>query len=53
MQVKDTVALQMSYFLKIKILLSLDSCQFVEYLLKIKIYIFKFLKTKKGDIFIK
>ena len=29
--VKDTVALQMSYFLKIKIFISLDSCQFVEY----------------------
>ena len=29
---KDMVALQMSYFLKIKIFISLDSCQFVEYL---------------------
>ena len=46
---KDTVALQMLYFLKIKIFISLDSCQFVEYLFKIKIYIFQFLKTKKGD----
>ena len=46
---KDTIALQMSYFLKIKIFISLDSCQFVEYLFKIKIYIFQFLKTKKGD----
>ena len=46
---KDTVALQMLYFLKIKILISLDSCQFVEYLFKIKKYIFQFLKTKKGD----
>ena len=27
--IKDTVALQMSYFLKIKIFISLDSCQFV------------------------
>ena len=27
----------------------MDSCQFVEYLFKIKIYIFQFLKTKKGD----
>ena len=45
----DTIALQMSYFLKIKIFISLDSCQFVEYLFKIKIYIFQFLKTKKGD----
>ena len=44
---EDTVTLQMLYFLKIKI--SLDSCQFVEYLFKIKIYIFQFLKTKKGD----
>ena len=43
------VALQMWYFHKIKIFISLDSCQFVEYLLKIKIYIFQFLKTKKGD----
>ena len=43
------VALQMLYFLKIKIFISLDSCQFVEYLFKIKIYIFQFLKTKKGD----
>ena len=47
--VKDTVALQMLYFLKIKIFISLDSCQFVEYLFKIKICIFEFLKTKKGD----
>ena len=47
--VKDTVALQVLYFLKIKIFISLDSCQFVEYLFKIKIYIFQFLKTKKGD----
>ena len=47
--VKDTVALQMLYFLKIKIFISLDSCQFVEYLFKIKIVIFQFLKTKKGD----
>ena len=47
--VKDTVALLMLYFLKIKIFISLDSCQFVEYLFKIKIYIFQFLKTKKGD----
>ena len=46
---KDTVALQMLYFLKIKIFISLDSCQFVEYLFKIKIYIFQFLNTKKGD----
>ena len=46
---KDTVALQMLYFLKIKIFISLDSCQFVEYLFKIKICIFQFLKTKKGD----
>ena len=45
----DTVALQMLYFHKIKIFISLDSCQFVEYLFKIKIYIFQFLKTKKGD----
>ena len=43
------VALQMLYFLKIKIFISLDSCQFVEYLFKIKIYIFQFLNTKKGD----
>ena len=48
-QLKDTVALQMLYFLKIKIFISLDSCQFVEYLFKIKIYIFQFLNTKKGD----
>ena len=48
-KLKDTVALQMLYFLKIKIFISLDSCQFVEYLFKIKIYIFQFLKTKKGD----
>ena len=47
--VKDTVALQMLYFLKIKIFISLDSCQFVEYLFRIKIHIFQFLKTKKGD----
>ena len=47
--IKDTVALQMLYFLKIKIFISLDSCQFVEYLFKIKIYIFQFLNTKKGD----
>ena len=46
---KDTVSLQMLYFLKIKIFISLDSCKFVEYLFKIKIYIFQFLKTKKGD----
>ena len=46
---KDTVALQMLYFLKIKIFILLDSCQFVEYLFKIKTYIFQFLKTKKGD----
>ena len=46
---KDTVALQMLYFLKIKIFISLDSCQFVEYLFKIKIYIYQFLNTKKGD----
>ena len=39
----------MLYFLKIKIFISLDSCQFVEYLFKIKICIFQFLKTKKGD----
>ena len=39
----------MLYFLKIKIFISLDSCQFVEYLFKIKIYIFQFLNTKKGD----
>ena len=38
----------MLYFLKIKIFISLDSCQ-LEYLFKIKIYIFQFLKTKKGD----
>ena len=44
-----TVALQMLYFLKIKIFISLDSCQFVEYLFKIKKYIFQFLNTKKGD----
>ena len=31
---KDMVALQMLYFLKIKIFISLDSCQFVEYLFK-------------------
>ena len=31
---KDTVALQMLYFLKIKIFIPLDSCQFVEYLFK-------------------
>ena len=37
----------MLYFLKIFI--SLDSCHFVEYLFKIKIYIFQFLNTKKGD----
>ena len=38
------------HFLKIKIFISLDiGCQFVEYLFKIKIYIFQFLKTKKGD----
>ena len=37
---KDTIALQMLYFLKIKIFISLDSCQFVEYLFKIKIYNF-------------
>ena len=46
---KDTVALQMLYFLKIKIFISLDSCQFVEYLFKIKIYIYQFLNTKQGD----
>ena len=34
---------------QIKIFISLDSCQFVEYLFKIKIYIFQFLNTKKGD----
>ena len=40
----------MLYFLKIKIFISLDSsCQFVEYLFKIKKYIFQLLKTKKGD----
>ena len=39
---KDTVALQMLYFLKIKIFISLDSCQFVEYLFKIKIKNFQF-----------
>ena len=44
----DTVALQMLYFLKIKIFISLDSCEFVEYLFKIKKYIFQFLKNKKG-----
>ena len=38
----------MLYFLKIKIFISFDSCQ-LEYLFKIKIYIFQFLKTKKGD----
>ena len=38
----------MLYFLKIKIFISLDSCQ-LEYLFKIKLYIFQFLKTKKGD----
>ena len=43
------VALQMLYFLKIKIFISLDICQFVEYLFNIKIYIFQILKTKKGD----
>ena len=47
--VKDTVALQMLYFLKIKIFILLDSCKFVEYLFKIKLYIFQFLNTKKGD----
>ena len=47
--IKDTVALQTLYFLKINIFISLHSCQFVEYLFKIKIYIFQFLKTKKGD----
>ena len=47
--VKDTIALQMLYFLKIKIFIPLDSCQFVEYLFKIKIYIYQFLNTKKGD----
>ena len=47
--IKDTVALQMLHFLKIKIFISLDSCQFVEYLFKIKIYIFQVLNTKKGD----
>ena len=39
----------MLYFFKIKIFISLDSCQFVEYLFKIKKYIFQFLNTKKGD----
>ena len=39
----------MLYFLKIKIFISLDSCKFVEHLFKIKIYIFQFLNTKKGD----
>ena len=47
--IKDTVALQMLYFLKIQMFISLDSCQLVEYLFKIKIYIFQFLNTKKGD----
>ena len=38
----------MSYFHKIKIFISLGSCQCVEYLFKIEIYILKFLKTKNG-----
>ena len=33
---KDTVALQMSYFRKINIFISLDDCQFVEYLSRIQ-----------------
>ena len=40
---KDMVALKMSFFLKVKIFISLGSCQFVEYLFKIKIF------TKKGE----
>ena len=45
---KDTVALKMLYFLKIKIFKSLDNCQFVEYLFKIKNIYFSIFKNKKG-----
>ena len=38
----------MVYFLKIKIFILLDSCQFVEYLFKIKNIYFSIFKNQKG-----